>query len=138
MNGFLLDTNVVSELRKKQRCDAGVRRWFSEVAADELFLSVLVIGELRGGVERIRRRDSAAARALDAWLRRLEHAYQDHILPVTLEICDRWGRLGVEQPLSPIDGLLAATALQHDLALVTRNVPDVARSGVDVLNPFSR
>ena len=138
MNGFLLDTNVVSELRKKQRCDAGVRRWFSEVAADELFLSVLVIGELRGGVERIRRRDSAAARALDAWLRRLEHAYQDHILPVTLEICDRWGRLGVEQPLSPIDGLLAATALQHDLAFVTRNVPDVARSGVDVLNPFSR
>lgn len=138
MNGFLLDTNVVSELRKRQRCDAGVRRWFSEVAADELFLSVLVIGELRGGVERIRRRDSAAARALDAWLRRLEHAYQDHILPVTLEICDRWGRLGVEQPLSPIDGLLAATALQHDLAFVTRNVPDVARSGVDVLNPFSR
>ena len=138
MNGFLLDTNVVSELRKKQRCDAGVRRWFSEVAADELFLSVLVIGELRGGVERIRRRDSAAARALDAWLRRLEHAYQDHILPVTLEICDRWGRLGVEQPLSPIDGLLAATALQHDLAFVTRNVPDVARSGVDVLHPFSR
>ena len=138
MNGFLLDTNVVSELRKRQRCDAGVRRWFSEVAADELFLSVLVIGELRGGVERIRRRDSAAARALDAWLRRLEHAYQDHILPVTLEICDRWGRLGVEQPLSPIDGLLAATALQHDLAFVTRNVPDVAQSGVDVLNPFSR
>jgi len=138
LNGFLLDTNVVSELRKRQRCDAGVRRWFSEVAADELFLSVLVIGELRGGVERIRRRDSAAARALDAWLRRLEHAYQDHILPVTLEICDRWGRLGVEQPLSPIDGLLAATALQHDLAFVTRNVPDVARSGVDVLNPFSR
>jgi predicted nucleic acid-binding protein len=138
LNGFLLDTNVVSELRKKQRCDAGVRRWFSEVAADELFLSVLVIGELRGGVERIRRRDSAAARALDAWLRRLEHAYQDHILPVTLEICDRWGRLGVQQPLSPIDGLLAATALQHDLAFVTRNVPDVARSGVDVLNPFSR
>ena len=137
MNGFLLDTNVVSELRKGQRCNAGVHQWVSEVAPEELFLSVLVVGELRSGVERIRRKDAAAARALDAWLRRLEHAYQDHILPVTLEICDRWGRLGLEQPLSPIDGLLAATALQHDLALVTRNVADVARSGVDVLNPFS-
>jgi predicted nucleic acid-binding protein len=138
LNGFLLDTNVISELRKRERCNAGVRRWFSEVAAEELFLSVLVVGELRGGVERIRRRDAAAARALDAWLRRLEHAYQDHILPVTLEICDRWGRLGLEQPLSPIDGLLAATALQHDIAFVTLNVADVARSGVDVLNPFGR
>lgn len=137
MTGYLLDTNVVSELRKKERCDRGVRRWLSETEAEELFLSVLVIGELRRGVERIRRRDVAAARALDRWLRGLERGYSDRILPVTLAVCERWGRLSVEQPMSPIDGLLAATALHHDLTLVTRNVADVARSGVDIFNPFT-
>lgn len=138
MTGFLLDTNIVSELRKKDRCDDGVRKWFSGVDADELFLSVLVIGELRSGVERIRRRDSGAARMLDRWLRGLEGSYEDRILPVTLEVCERWGRLSVDQPLAPIDGLLAATALSHHLTLVTRNVADVARSGVETLNPFTR
>ena len=133
---YLLDTNVVSELRKGQRSNRGVRRWFSTVDPAELFLSVLVVGELRRGVERIRRRDLAAARALDRWLQGLGRMYEDRILPVTLEICEQWGRLTVERPIAPIDGLIAATALRHQLTLVTRNVSDVARSGVATLNPF--
>ena len=136
MSGYLVDTNVVSELRKRERTNAGVRRWFDSCEPDELFLSVLVVGELRRGVELIRRRDDAAARALDRWLRRLERDYGERILPLTLPICERWGRLGLEQPLPPIDGLLAATALEHRLTLVTRNAGHVAASGVDSINPF--
>lgn len=137
MTGYLLDTNVLSELRKRERCHARVRQWFAAVEDDAVFLSVLVVGEVRRGIELIRRRDAVAARALDRWLRGLERRFEERILPVTVEICDRWGRIGLEQPLSPIDGLLAATALHHDLTLVTRNVAHAKRSGVDVLDPFA-
>lgn len=137
MSGYLLDTNVVSELRKGERANHGVQTWFDASEPDELFLSVLVIGELRRGIELIRRRDVATARALERWLRTLERVYAERILPVTISICDRWGRIGLERPVPPIDGLLAATALDHRLTLVTRNETDVARCGVDVLNPFS-
>jgi hypothetical protein len=134
---YLVDTNVVSELRKRERCNPCVRRWFATVEDDEIFLSVLVVGEIRRGVELIRTRDGIAARSLDRWLRGLERRFEDRILPVTLEICDRWGRLALTRPLSPIDGLLAATALVHHLTLVTRNVSDVVRSGADVFDPFA-
>jgi hypothetical protein len=134
---YLLDTNVVSELRKRERCNANVQRWFAAVEDDEIFLSVLVVGEIRRGVELIRTRNEIAARSLDRWIRGLERRFEDRILPVTLEICDRWGRLSLDRPLSPIDGLLAATALLHRLTLVTRNVSDVTRWGADVLNPFA-
>lgn len=136
MNGYLVDTNVVSELRKRKRANAGVRRWFASCAAEELYLSVLVVGELRHGVELLRRRDQSAARALDHWLRRLAADYGDRILPVTLSICQRWGRVGLERPVAPIDGLLAATAIEHGLTFVTRNIGHVASSGVDAINPF--
>jgi toxin FitB len=137
VTGYLLDTNVLSELRKRERCDARVRHWFAAVEDDAIFLSVLVVGEVRRGIELIRRRDVATGRALDRWLRGLERRFEDRILPVTIEICDRWGRIGLEQPLPPIDGLLAATALHHGLTLVTRNVTHAKRSGADVLNPFA-
>lgn len=136
MSGYLVDTNVVSELRKRKRADPGVLRWFDSCEEDELFLSVLVVGELRRGIELLRRKDKVAARALDRWLRRLERDYGDRVLPVTLAICDRWGRLGLERPIPPIDGLLAATAIEHRLTLVTRNVAHINKTAADALNPF--
>lgn len=136
MSGYLVDTNVVSELRKRERANVGVRRWFDSCEPDELFLSVLVLGELRHGIDLLRRKDNAAARALDRWLRRLERDYTDRILLVTLPICLRWGAMGLERPIPPVDGLLAATAIEHRLTLVTRNIAHVASTGVDSMNPF--
>lgn len=133
---FLLDTNIVSELRKRERADAAVRRWFATVEDLDLFISVLVVGEIARGIELLRRRDVDGARALDRWLSGLERRYDDRILPITVEICRLWGRLSLDRPLAPIDGLMAATAIQHGLTLVTRNVGDVERSGVSLLNPF--
>jgi len=132
---YLVDTNVISELRKGERADDAVTAWMSAVGDDEVYLSVLVVGELRQGVERIRRRDVAQAEALDAWLRRVgRHA--DRVLPVTSSIAETWGRLNVPDPLPVVDALLAATALEHGLTVATRNVGDVARTGVAVVNPF--
>ena len=136
MSGYLVDTNVVSELRKRDRANAGVLRWFDSCYADDLFLSVLVLGELRHGVELLRRKDKAAGRALDRWLRRLERDYSDRILLITSPICERWGRIGLDRPVPPVDGLLAATALEHSLTFVTRNITHVTSSGVDAMNPF--
>lgn len=133
---FLLDTNVVSELRKGPRADPGVVRWFGTIDAKDLFLSVLVVGELTRGVERVRRRDPASAEHLDRWLRALASNYAERILPVDDRIAQLWGRLNVPDPLPTIDGLLAATAIAHGLTLVTRNTSDVERSGVPLLNPF--
>lgn len=137
MSGYLLDTNVVSELRKAKRSNAGVHRWMATHLNDELWLSVLVIGELRRGVELIRRRDDPAATALQTWLDRLLDQYEDRILPVTTRIAERWAQITVPDPVPIIDGLLAATALEHELTLVTRNVSDVATTGATVLNPFT-
>jgi toxin FitB len=136
VTGYLLDTNIVSEIRKRERCHPNVRRWFAPLEDDAIFLSVLVVGEIRHGIELIRRRDEVAGRALDRWLKGLERRFEERILPVTVEICERWGRIGLDQPLPPIDGLLAATALHHGLTLVTRNTTHVERSGAEVLNPF--
>lgn len=133
---YLLDTNVISELRKGQRADHGVIDWITEVP-DDLYLSVLVLGELRRGIQLIRRRDRPGADALDGWLRQVVEHYADRILPVSAEVADAWGRMGVPDPVPVIDGLLAATALVHDLTLVTRNIGDVATTGVSVLNPFT-
>lgn len=133
---YLLDTNVVSELRKGARADANVKSWLARQAEDQLFLSVLVVGELRRGVESVRRRDAAAATGLEAWLNRLIHVHDDRILPVTLEIAQAWGRLNVPNPLPVIDSLLAATAYVHGFTLVTRNARDIDRTGVPTINPF--
>ena len=136
MTGFLLDTNVVSELRKRERADANVLRWLDEHAESELWLSVLVVGELRRGVELIARRDKKTASKLRDWLDATVKDYADRILPIDVEICERWALLSVPDPVPVVDGLLAATAIEHDLTLVTRNIADVDRTGVTVVNPF--
>ncbi len=137
MKGFLLDTNVLSELRKGARAHAGVRRWFDGVDENSLFLSVLVTGEIRRGIEAFRTRDVRAATAIDRWLDTLVQAHSDRVLPVDAAIADEWGRLDAQGSLPVVDGLLAATARVHDLTLVTRNMKDVARAGIDVLDPFA-
>ena len=137
MTGFLLDTNVVSELRKGERCDAGVREWFAAARADDLFVSVLVVGEIRQGIERIRLRDEPSARSLDKWLRSITREFAERILPVDVKIADEWGRLGLRQPIPVIDALLAATALVHDLAIVSCDENAFRAAGVRFVNPFA-
>ena len=132
---WLLDTNVVSELRKGARGDPGVARWAAG-RQDEAWLSVLTVGEIRRGIELLRRRDDAAARRLDVWLAGLLGAFESRILPVDARVAEMWGRLNVPDPVPTVDGLLAATAMVHDLTFVTRNVEDVAGTGVRLLNPF--
>ena len=108
---LLLDTNVVSELRKGARTDVHVRAWFAEVDDGEIYLSVLVIGELRRGIERIRRRDAAKARALERWLTRVTRQHTDRILPVDRRVAEQWGRFSSVRSASPLD-----TKLDRDIA----------------------
>ena len=132
----LLDTNVVSELRKGAHANVGVAEWFAGVAEEEIHLSVLVVGELRRGIDRLRERDPRQASALETWLRRVERDHAERILPVDRRVAEQWGRLSARRSASVIDTLMAATAQVFDLVLVTRNVKDVAWTGVAYLNPF--
>jgi toxin FitB len=133
---FVLDTNIVSEARKGSRADAGVMRWLSSVAAGDLYLSVLVIGEIRQGIEGLRGRDPVQADHLEAWLSGLRRRYADRLLPIDLEIAEEWGRMNAPDPISSRDGLMAATARVRNMTFVTRNTSDVARTGVSLLNPL--
>ena len=137
MTGFLLDTNVVSEFRKRQRADANVKNWLEQNKGGEFWLSVLVVGELRRGVELVSRRDPDSGAVLRAWFDSVVKDYGDRILPVTIEIGERWAMISQQDPVPVVDGLLAATAIEHDLVLVTRNVADVERTGARLINPFS-
>jgi predicted nucleic acid-binding protein len=132
---YLLDTNVISELRKDHG-NASVMAWFAATAADELYLSVLTVGEIRNGIERLRRRDPTQTGIFEAWLEALQRDFAERLLPTTAQIADAWGRLGVPDPVPTVDGLLAATARVGGLTLVTRNTADLARTGVRLLNPF--
>lgn len=134
---YLLDTNVISELRKGDRANPSVVSWFAGVADEEIFLSVLTIGEIRRGVESVRRRDADSAAALDSWLTRLNEIHRDQIVPVDRPIAEEWGRMSVPDPLPVVDGLLAATARILGLTLVTRNTSDVEGTGIELLDPFS-
>lgn len=137
MTGFLLDTNVVSEFRKRQRADANVKNWLEQNRGGEFWLSVLVVGELRRGVELVSRRDPTSGAVLRAWFDSVVKDYGDRILPVTIEIGERWAMISQQDPVPVVDGLLAATAIEHDLVLVTRNIADAERTGSRLINPFS-
>jgi predicted nucleic acid-binding protein len=132
---YLLDTNVVSEYRKKVP-DAGAAKWLDSVRSSQLYVSALMVGELRKGIERLVDRDPMQAAALDDWCQRLVTGFSDRIIPVTQDIAETWGRLSARTPLPVVDGLMAATALVHDWTFVTRNSADVERTGVRLLNPF--
>jgi predicted nucleic acid-binding protein len=134
---YLLDTNVISELRKGKRADASVTDWFARVTEEEIFLSVLTVGEIRRGIESVRRRDPDSAAALDRWLALLTEAHGDRVVPIDRAITEEWGRMNVPDPLPVVDGLLAATARVLGLTLVTRNVADVKCTGVELLDPFA-
>jgi toxin FitB len=138
MKGCLLDTNVLSELRKEKRWDAGVRRWFEETAEEQLFISVLVLGEIRQGIERIRMRDPAQAQALEKWLLRIGTEFHDRLLPVDDKVADQWGRLGLQRPVPILEAYLAATALVHGLTVISRDEEGFRNTGAPVLNPFSK
>ena len=133
---FLIDTNIISEVRKGDRCDAAVAAWWAGVAEDDLWLSALVLGEIRKGVELARRRDPQKAAVLETWLSDVLSGFGDRILPVDASVAEEWGRMNAIRPVPVIDALLAATAQANDLTLATRNEADVAGLGVEVLNPF--
>ena len=133
---FLLDTNMVSEFRKKSP-DAGASDWLRSVRSSQLYLSVLVVGEIKQGVDRLAARDPKQAATIEDWQQRLVLGYADRIVPVSLEVAETWGRLNAAAPLPLVDGLMAATALVHEWTFVTRNGADVERTGVRLLNPFT-
>lgn len=137
MNGYLIDTNILSELRKPTHKVSGkVLEWWEQVKLEPLFLSVMVLGEVRRGIELLRGRDAATAAALERWLAETREAFSGRILNVGVEEALCWGVLSSIRPLPQVDGLLAATAFGHDLTLVTRNAKDFRGLGIRVFNPF--
>jgi toxin FitB len=132
---YLLDTNVISEIRKR-RPDPQVLAWYNSLAAEETFVSALTIGEIRQGIERLRRKDTEQADLLQRWLEGLRMSYADHIIAVDAVVAEEWGRMNVPGPLPVVDGLLAATAKARGLTLATRNVADLAGCGVALFNPW--
>ncbi len=132
---YLLDTNVVSEARKP-RGDAKVKRWIASTPREDLHLSVLTLGEVRRGVERLRRRDPDQAGVYEVWLDTVLRDFADRVVPVDAAIAEEWGRTDVPDPFPVVDGLMAATAKVMGMTFVTRNTADVERTGVRLLNPF--
>ena len=135
MAGYLLDTNVLSETRKT-RPNPAVLDFLVKADDRTLFISALTLGELRKGVELKRQSDESAAERLDEWVSEMELNFRDRILTIDSPIARLWGKLSAQKPNPVIDTLIAATALVHDLALVTRNVRDVAWTSVKVINPW--
>lgn len=133
---YLIDTNVISELRKERRADAAVLKWVQSTRPEEHHTSVLVIGELRRGIEQLRRRDGVQARLMDDWLMGMIMKYSGRILPVDMNVCDIWGHMGTPNPVPVVDSFLAATAIAKGLTVVTRDAGILAMKGVKSINPF--
>ena len=134
---FLLDTVVISEFRKPpRRRNRNVVQWIGRAPSQNLFVSVLTIGEIERGIERERQTDAAFSENLLAWLDVILRAYEGRILPVTVGVARRWGRLSHQIGNKGLDLAIAATALEHGLAVATRNVSHFAPTGVAIVNPF--
>ena len=136
---FLLDTNVISEIRKRNRAHPNVVHWVTRTPVDDIGTSVLVLAEIRHGIELKRRSDPEQAEALDRWFLQMRTRLGGRVLPIggVKPVAEAWSLLGIPNPLPLIDGLLAATAKVHGLTFVTRNVADIAVTGVRLLDPFS-
>lgn len=132
---YLLDTNVVSEGRRRDG-EPRVVGWLTSVASDELFVSVLVLGEVRRGIDRLRPRDPDQAAVFERWLADLHERFADRVIPIDTAIADEWGRMTASIAVPVEDGLMAATAKVRGLTFVTRNVAHVARTGARLLNPW--
>jgi len=133
---FLLDTNVVSETRRRAP-NANVVAWLRQTDPSALYLSVLTLGEIAKGADLLGRRDPVAGAALMEWLDKLRQSFADRLLPINAEVAETWGRLAAVRPLPVIDGLLAATALTRRMTFVTRNGADVAGTGVRIVDPWA-
>ena len=135
---YLVDTNVISEARKGRKANPGVQRFFRAIEAENLYLSVQTVGEIRRGLENIRHRgDLLQARKLERWLDLVVADYADRILSFDQECAQVWGRLMSPHHEHPIDKQIAAIALIHDLTVATRNVDDFRRTGTRTKNPFT-
>lgn len=133
---YLLDTNVLSEVRKGETGQASVIEWYRDTEDEDLHLSVMVVGEIRKGIEKLARRSEERASEIEEWLGRMCAHFGNRILPVNLEVASEWGRISADESVPAIDGLLAATARINGLIVVTRNTRDIERTGVPFLNPF--
>lgn len=133
---YLIDTNIVSEIRKGDRSDAQVSAWYASLSDGDVFLSTLVLGEIRKGIELARPHDPGKAVALERWLRKVESDFADRILGIDNAVSDLWGRMSAIRPVPVIDGLLAATAAVNAMTLATRNDRQIAGLGARVFNPF--
>ena len=132
---YLLDTNVVSETRRRVPNET-VIAWFRRADPSALFLSVLTLGEIAKGAELLARRDAQAGTILNRWLEGLRNNYADRIIGIDAEIAQAWGRMAAARPIPVIDSLLAATASVQGMTFVTRNERDAAATGIAVLNPW--
>ena len=132
---FLLDTDVLSALRRRDR-NPRVVRWVEAHLMSDLYVSVVTVGEIQRGIVQQRQRNPAFAAELAAWLARVLSWYNDRVIPVDVAIARRWGRLSANLGHSGPDLFIAATALENDLTVVTRNVRHFAPTGVPTLNPF--
>lgn len=133
---YLLDTDVLSQTQKR-RPDHGVAEWLASTRSDELFVSVLTIGEMRRGATSLRDRgDHRQALVLERWLAEVVDTYRDRIVPVTLAVADAWGGQSMRRSPAAVDGLIAATAVVHGMTMVTRNTRHFRLTGVKVLDPF--
>lgn len=133
---YLLDTNILSELRKGRRCHPAVSDWARPIEESNLWVSVIALGEIRKGIDMLLPRDPITANHLERWLQEICVQYSNNILLVTLEVAEEWGRLNAVRPMPAADSLMAATANVHRLTLVTRNTGDLAATGTRLLNPF--